>query len=304
MARKFHYGEINRRSADSSKEGEERIRTFKVWATDNVKGWVVDSTADEVLDFLETKGIAHGVAYTNKFAARDATKELVCSRVTPQEEENRMWFIDAAYKIPDANEQADDFDDFMDQSNGPGADDPENPQGPDYSGGITVIDEYEVEDLDGNRFALPTGQSFQNVPAIPKTIQIERVSLNERDRPSLGRAGMADGRYLLAGISFEMRSHYSRSTGKRTKYYRNSYERWYHPDRPWSKIYIPCFGFMAFATRKGKKVLENCIDDIGDFVSEPVALNSAGYRMAQGKPPYLKPFRVRREGRLEIPFLG
>ena len=62
--------------------------------------------------------------------------------------------------------------------------------------------------------------------------------------------GRADGRRLLASVSYQSAEHVNKQTGVRTRYYKNTYEVWKHPDRDWARVEVLDAGFKQIKNGK------------------------------------------------------
>lgn len=291
--------EVNRRAGARDSEGDTRERTWLVRRQDTTTGQIIAMSNAEVWSAIEST-VDIGSEYPG-------SPGLKCDSIDPEEDEDTlMWDVNASYKIPDEEDQPDDFDDFMNKANGDGADNPENPFGPEFSGGGQTVEEYWWTDLDEEPFVNCIGSAFQNIPAIPVTIQVDRVTVSERNKPNTAAQGMAAGRYLLANVSYQYAEHVDRKTGKRTRYYRNTYERWTHPYRDWAYVWLLNMGFVEL--KDGElEVIKVKDPETKKMVPTPEArgLSAAGAALPPNTFPSTKRFRIRiKTGSLGIPFLG
>lgn len=306
MALVITVGERYRRKGSLGTDNNTRERVFRVWRHEDTTGQIAPLTASEAMDaVLDEEGVTLGSEFPGLAA-------LLCDEITADEndsgEDEWAWDVTCSYSIPSSQETPDDFDEFMNQSSGPGSDSKTNPYGPERSGGGQVMQEYWAKDLDGKKFVLPTGVPMQNVPPIDVTIQVDRITLNEREPGDTSRIGMCSGNSMLANVTYEELTHVNKETGVRTKYYRNSYERWTHPNQSFSRIKILLYGFTAFYDAGGgalelRNILVKDSDPKSDPVSDAQPLDTAGKRKLGGEPDF-KEFKIRREGALNIPFMG
>jgi hypothetical protein len=193
----------------------------------------------------------------------------------------------------------DNFNQFMQQSQ---QDDPENPHGPDYSSYGQFAEEYSHADIAGKLWLNKANQALTNIPPLQITVKVRRVTVNQRDEADIDQMGLASGRKLLYGVNNEQRTHKDKTTGKTRKYFRTTYEVWHHPHRNWADIELLNVGFAILVNGK----LE--IPRLGkskDFPQVEVNLSADGKSVLEdGSPPNKIPFKVFREGALNVPFIG
>jgi hypothetical protein len=192
----------------------------------------------------------------------------------------------------------DDFDQFMQQSQ---QNNFENPHGPDYSSHGQFAEEYSHKDLDGDLFVNRANQMLRNIPPLMITIKVRKVSINRPDEADIGQMGVAEGFRLLYGVNNEMRTHKNKQTGKTRKYFRTTYEVWEHPFRQWAIVELLNVGFAILVNGK----LE--IPRLGKGKDKPqfeVNLSADGTKvLSAGEQPNTIPFKVFREGTINVPFL-
>lgn len=226
------------------------------------------------------------------------------------EDDSERWVVTGHYEIPEKEEPPDDIDDFMQQSQD---DNPENPFGPKFSGGVTIVEESVTQDRDNNPCVNSAGDPFETPLTMPITIQVDRVTVNEREKPDTSRVGTCQGRKLYADCQYQSAEHVNKETGTRTTYYQNTYEVWKHPLRDWSPTLVLDRGFRMITQvvddttgPGGKMVAEPVRDQWGEPVQAPVPLDGAGKPAApppMGQPFYLR-FKLRPVDDLNVPFLS
>ncbi len=278
-----------RRDATKSADNVIFERGWTVWQESS--GAIVASEADEIFAALEST-VQIGSTYPSLGG-------LKCVEVRPScRDDVEIWDVSARYEIPKEETPPDSFDDFMQQSQ---QNSPENPFGPEFSGGGQTVEEYRVRDLDGMLFVNSAKQPFRNLIPIPVTIQVDRVTVNERNPANTANQGRAEGRRLLASVSYQSAEHVNKETGVRTRYYKNTYEVWTHPDRDWARVEVIDAGFKQI---KNGKLVTIVDPDTKEPYSEESLLNGNGVLLDAGADPHTIEFRIRQEGPLGVPFLG
>lgn len=283
------------------RRGEKRddVRTYERW-------WYVYQKTDGVLDQLDIDDV-----YTimeSYVAIGDTFPDVPgveCVGIEPeQDDEAEVWSVTAFYESPEPGEeeQPDDFDEFINRSS---TDDQNESFGPKRSGGGQVIEEFFTEDLDGKPFVNTANDPFDTPLAIPITIQVDRVTVNERQKPNTSNIGTANGRQLLADVQYSEAEHVNKQTGTRTRYFVNTYEVWTHPYRDWARVKILNRGFRNLnLDAQGNFVHQIARDEFGEPVNTPILLDEEGFVLGPNGAPHLIEFRVRNEGPLNVPFLS
>ncbi|RIK82872.1 MAG: hypothetical protein DCC68_04990 [Planctomycetota bacterium] len=278
-----------RRDATKSADNVVFERGWTVWK--ETSGVIVASEADEI--FTAMNGTVQvGSAYPSLGG-------LKCVEVRPSSRDDiEIWDVSARYEIPKAETPPDSFSQFMSQSQN---NSPENPFGPEFSGGGQTVEEYRVRDLDGRLFVNSAKQPFRNLVPIPVTIQVDRVTVSQANPANTANQGRADGRRLLASVSYQSAEHVNKQTGVRTRYYKNTYEVWTHPDRDWARVEVIDAGFKQIKNGKLVTIVDPATKEP---YSEESLLNGAGGLLGAGADPQTIEFRIRNEGALGVPFLG
>lgn len=287
------YDEEYRAEVETS---DDRVRTrmgWLAWMADDATGAITPSTRQDVLNaFRAASGIQLGVPDPEYTAA-------VCnSLVARRRDRLEVFEIEATFETKDGTEPPpDDFGEFMDQSQN---DSPDNPHGPDYEQYGQFAEEYRAKDLDGKLFVNGAKDALANIPAIPVTVIIDRVSFNHPTRWDTSQQGVADGFRWLYAVKSEQRIHRNKQTGALRKYFRVTLEVWTHPDREWSKVELLNVGFRELVDGEYRTIT---VGKEKSPLQNPANLDKDGKALPPGAEPETIEFRVLREGQLNIPFL-
>lgn len=274
------------------------------------KGWIVFKTSGGIVVPTEHDDVLTQMEqYVDIGDSWSLAKPAIrCKNIRADaREEVEIWDVTARYELEiernTEEDQPDDFDEFMDRSQDDSADNPFRPR---RSGGGTVIEEYFFYDLDNQPFVNSAFFPLQNIPPIPVTVQVDRITVNERNAADTSRIGRANGRKLLADVTYEEADHENRRTGATTRYYRNTYERWTHPYRDWKNVECLDSGFIQLINLGGGVFeVANIVDEkTKEPIAEAAMLDGQGGVLPRGQQPIKRTFRVRNEGPLGIPFLG
>jgi hypothetical protein len=278
-----------RRDATKSADNVVFERGWTVWK--ETTGIIVPSEVDEI--FTAMNGTVQvGSAYP-------LLGGLKCVEVRPSSRDDiEIWDVSARYEVPKAETPPDSFSEFMQQAQN---NSPENPFGPEFSGGGQTVEEYRVRDLDGRLFVNSAKQPFRNLVPIPVTIQVDRVTVSQANRANTANQGRADGRRLLASVSYQSAEHVNKQNGVRTRYYKNTFEVWTHPDRDWARVEVIDAGFKQI---KNGKLITIVDPDTKEPYSEESLLDGNGQLLGAGGNPQTIEFRIRNEGPLGVPFLS
>jgi hypothetical protein len=281
----------------------EQFRRDATKSADNVvfeRGWTVWKETSSVIVASEASEIFSAMDSTVRIGSTyPSLGGLKCVEVRPScRDDIEIWDVSARYEVPKAEQPPDNFNEFMQQSQQNSSD---NPFGPEFSGGGQTVEEYRVRDLDGRLFVNSAKQPFRNLVPIPVTIQVDRVTVSERNPANTANQGRCDGRRLLASVSYQSAEHVNKETGTRTRYYKNTYEVWKHPDRDWARVEVLDAGFKQIKNGKLVTVVD---PDTKEPYSEESLLNGGGQVLPAGQDPRTIEFRVREEGALGVPFLG
>jgi hypothetical protein len=259
------------------------------------------------LDFDDVYGIIVP-AYASLSATVSELAGVECSAIDirHQDDGSEVWIASATYETPQAGSEPipDSFDEFMSRSQN---NSPNEPFRPRFSGGGMVVTEAVWEDLDGEPIVNGAGDCFENQLTREVTIQVDRVTVNERDKANTADIGKCEGRRLLANVTYEDLDHVDKSDGVTTRYYRNTYEVWTHPYTNWTPTVVMNRGyreqiFVVDDQGAGLRMMP-IRDKWGEPVNKPVPLNGA-FEMPPGGTPEMLNFRLREEGPLNVPFLG
>lgn len=276
------------------------------------RSWFVYRKTDGVmvaLDFDDVYGIiVPAYAFQGATVAEFAGVE--CKSIQPRHHDDgsEVWTVTATYESPSAGQEEppDNFNDFMSQSQ---SDNPSNPFRPKRSGGGQVIDEAFVQDLDQNDAVNSAGDPFDEPLVVPITIQVDSVTVNEREKPDTSKIGWCQGRKLLANVTYHEEEHVNRTTGATTGYFVNTYEVWTHPFRDWARVQVLDRGYrdktfqITAQHPNGAFVLEPIRDQYGEPINKPALLDGGGAVLAPNGKPIILTFRVREEGDLDVPFM-
>lgn len=262
----------------------------------NGSGQIVASEANDILAALLSQ---HGVQLGTEFTDFPGCK---CTELTPVcRDDSEIWDITVRYEIPTEEPIPDDFDTFIDQLSRNTS--LTNPFGPEFSGGAILMEEFWARDLEGAPFINYAKKKIGNVPPISIPVQVDRVSVNERQKPNTSQVGTAEGRRLIADINYTSQTHTDHTSGVRTRYYRNTYEVWTHPYKDWSIFEALNAGWMQLVADNPPK-WSNIIDpDTGEPITEQALLDALGKPLAPNAEPIYIPWRVKRVGTITIPFL-
>lgn len=249
--------------------------------------------------FVAAKGFEIGQAHGDYPGA--AFKSLRVSR----RENVEAFDFTARWETKDGGESPpDDFEQFMQQSQ---VNSPDNPHGPEYSGRGQFAEEYSHKDVKGDLFLNAAKQPLTNVPPLLITIQVRRVTLNQRNEPNLSQQGVAEGRDMLQAVEFNQLFHKNKQTGALQKYYRVSYEVWTHPFRDWAKVELLNVGFAFWVLGENGEPKRLEIAKLGNAKDQPLVeqnLTKDGNGiLPAGEPPNTITFKFFREGTLNIPYL-
>jgi hypothetical protein len=287
-----------RRSGSLSRDQNTYERGWRVHGKDSGTGATVQIEIDEVYDNLP-------VELGDTFPGLDG---VILIEFTPTSAEDHEWWeVTARYEIPDEEPQPDDFNDFMSQS----GDEDNTSHGPKFSYGGQVIEEYPTEDLADPARAPLMNSARDPIPLpMPVTIQVERVTVNQQDKPDTSTMGICQGRKLLANVSGDSEVHVNKRTGERTRYYVVSYEVWTHPYRDWTPTKVWDAGFNELIRKQnindpGPTIRkEPMLAPGGEQFNDPQFLDGIGKKLSPEKDPYPLYFTMRRTGNLNVPFLA
>ena len=290
-----------RRSVRVTNENRHCERAWRVWKYEPPKTNVALPAEEDEVESAVAGTIRIGDPFT------PARHGVVCSElILEADERTEMWSVTARYEIPPVQDLVpNNFEQFLTESQ---VNDPSNPLGPDFSGNGTIVEEYYEKDLGtpSKYFINSAWKPYQNVPAIFVPVQVDRVSVNERNKPDTSKVGTANGRKLFANVSYQSQSHKNTDTGVRTKYSRNTYEVWTHPYRDWAFVDVIDMGMqMLMIGDQGQEFWENIVsEETNEPVSEPVPLNGLGLPLAPGVDPITDRYQIRKTGALGVPFLS
>lgn len=281
-------------------------------SSDYERSWFVYRKTDGVmvaLDFDDVYGII-----VPTYASRGSTVAelpgVECSLVDirHQDDGSEVWIAIASYETPQAGSEPipDNFDEFMSRSQTNSANEPFRPR---FSGGGMVVSEAVWEDLDGEAIVNSAGDPFENQLTREVTIQVDRVTVNEREPANTGNIGKCEGRRMLANATYEDLDHVDKSDGVSTRYYRNTYEVWTHPYQEWTPTVVMDRGYrelrIVFDENNNPEFkLLPIRDKWGEPVNKAAPLDGAGQALAPKQKPKMLRFRLRQQGPLNVPFLG
>ena len=271
------------------------------------RSWYVYRHVDGVLTAIDIDDVL-GLVTPTYISIGDTFPDLMgveCTGIEPGlEDDAEVWTVTAQYESPEPGEeeQPDDFNEFISRS---GTDSQNETFGPKRSGGGQVVEEAVTEDLDGNPVVNSAGDPFDTPLIVAVTVQVDNVTANEREKPDTNDIGKADGRKLLANISYSEAEHVNKQTGVRTRYFVNSYEVWTHPYRDWARVKVLDRGYRhKFFDAQANEILKIIRDEFGEPINAPALLDGQGFVLGVGGQPHLIQFRVRDEGPLNVPFLN
>lgn len=276
------------------------------------RSWYVYRKTDGVmvsLDFDDVYGIIVP-AYASHGATVSEMPGVECNLIgiRHQDDGSEVWIATASYRSPTVGSEPipNDFDTFMSRSQN---NSPNEPFRPRFSGGGMVVTEAVWEDLDGEAIVNSAGDPFENQLTRDVTVQVDRVTVNERDKANTAAIGKCEGRRLLANATYEDLDHVDKSDGVTTRYYRNTYEVWTHPYQNWTPTIVMDRGYrelrIVFDENNNPEFkLLPIRDKWGEPVNKPVPLDEAGQALAPKAKPRMLRFRLREEGPLNVPFLG
>lgn len=293
MATQFHFDETYHAEVQAADDRVGTRQGWRAWFYDDVTGLMVTSTRKQILDAFKAAASINLGTPDAEFTA------AVCNSIVARRMDKLEAFeIEATFETKDGTEEPpDSFEEFMSQSQN---DSPDNPHGPEYSQDGQFMDEYRHEDLDGEKWINGAKDPLQNIPPIPVTIVIDRVSFNQRDKADASQQGIADGRKWLYAVKSEMRLHRNKQTGKMTKYYRVSYEIWTHTARDWAKVKLINVGYREIVDGEYRAIT---VGEERSPIQAPANLDKQGKQLPAGAEPQFLDFRVLREGALNVPFL-
>jgi hypothetical protein len=225
------------------------------------------------------------------------------TRLAPQETAANIFEVTGTYTIPAVPPVPEDFDNFLSQSQSQRS--PENPHGAKISMDITLIDEYDYRDLNGDWFTNTIGEPLQTLPPIKTTIEVWRVSYNSAALPNTGRVGWADGRDFFAGARVDAEMHLNKRTGVYTPYYAVTLEMWVNNRRDWSPMVVWNASYNQIEVKNGKKTRKAIRDpDTGDAYNTLQFITEDGKPLPAGSTAAHKlEFKVLNEGTFSIPFI-
>jgi hypothetical protein len=288
--------------------GEKFRRSLSVTAENKVyeRGWTVWNESAGAIIASEASAVLNALAGTVSIGSTfPGLAGVECVEIRPDSRDDcEVWDVTARYEIPPKPEPPDDFDEFVNQSQNTDSD---NPFAPEFSGGGLVMEEYWAEDLDGKPFVNSAKDALQHSPPIPITVQVDRVTVSERGPARTARIGTSSGRRLLADVAYQSAEHVNRTTGLRTRYYKNTYEVWTHPYRDWHMIALLDQGFRARIVNQatGAVKIVNIVDpDTKEPVAQAANLDGEGNVLPEGQKPKVLWFRVRQVGSLGVPFIS
>lgn len=276
------------------------------------RSWFVYRKTDGVivsLDFDDVYGIIVPT-YASLSATVSELAGVECSAIDirHQDDGSEVWVASATYETPQAGSEPipNDFNEFMSRSQNNSANEPFRPR---FSGGGMVVTEAVWTDLDGDAIVNSAGDPFENQLTRDVTIQVDRVTVNEREKADTSAIGKCEGRRLLANATYEDLDHVDKSDGVTTRYYRNTYEVWTHPYQEWTPTIVMDRGYRELRivfdeNNNAEFKLLPIRDKWGEPINKPAPLDGAGQALAPKDKPKMLRFRLREAGPLNIPFLG